>query len=78
MGKGSRRNYHTQVGAQGDPKNEGGRQDYEANLRSERAQRNENWEEKLRKWESSDLKEKGFGKGQAKGKKGERNFVYMP
>ena len=56
-----------------------GRAEYEEQLKTERANRNQRWEDRVKTWEQGSLGEKGFGKGKKKGGKGKyRDFVYIP
>ena len=57
-------------------KGDDGRSEYEEALNSERAIRNQNWEKRVSEWEKNNLREKGFGKGQTKGKQC-TDFVYI-
>ena len=77
-GKGKGKN-RAGKGGKGGKEGDDGRTEYEAMLHAEREIRNQNWEQKLQRWEQGSLGEKGFGKGKKKGYKGSsQDFVYIP
>ena len=63
-GKGKGKNRNGKMGMGKGKAGDDGRADYEDQLKAERVIRNQNWEEKMQRWEQGSSGEKGFGKGE--------------